>query len=106
MVKSVGSFYVCDFHHEDIMYLRHNRSYTTNILMARKFMTAEAARQTAEDINAGMSEEERNRNGLEAVEMVLRPIPPSAPQKKPEEEADIGTEEKPDEREDERADEL
>ena len=73
-MKSTGNWYVIKNGTKDIVYLRHNNSYTSNILLAMKFDREQDAVKFAANFNRGLTEGEITRKGASAVELMIRVI--------------------------------
>lgn len=73
-MKSTGNWYVIKNNTKDIVYLRANGSYTSNILLALKFDREKDALGFAANLNRGMSEGEIAERGVSAVELMLRVV--------------------------------
>ena len=73
-MKSTGNWYVIKNNTKDIVYLRANGSYTSNVLLALKFDREKDALEFAANLNRGMSEGEIAERGISAVELMLRVV--------------------------------
>ena len=73
-MKSTGNWYVIKNNTKDIVYLRANGSYTSNVLLAMKFDREKDALAFAANLNRGMSEGEIAERGVSAVELMLRVV--------------------------------
>lgn len=71
--RHTGEFYVLRAG-DNITYIRHNGSYTDNILLARKFDSKASAKFQAETMNQGLTKEEIAAGGFIPVELILEEV--------------------------------